>query len=334
MWLKSRPALRLTTPISAEPGPSLNLAPAAQSSPAGPGRLVRRGAELYPGLMAVGTMAIAAEWLSQRCGAPVTLVALLLGMMSHSLDSNPRCAAGLRFASQWVLRVGVALLGARITLAQLSGLGLLPVGVVLVGLPTTIVLGVLLSRKLGLTTELGLLSGGAVAICGASAAMAIATVLPPHPTRERETLVTVVGVTALSTVAMLVYPSIATALGLGGSKAGIFLGGSIHDVAQVVGAGYAISANTGDIATYVKLLRVACLLPVAVLLATIYLRRSDTAAPVPRAPQLFLLGFAACVALNSSGFAPLRRSPAHKRHRAGAFSSPSPRSGREQTSGR
>ena len=66
----------------------------------------------------------------------------------------------------------------------------------------------------------------------------------------------------LSTVAMVIYPLIVTALGFGAGHAGVFLGGTIHDVAQVIGAGYGMSKETGDVATIVKLLRVAMLLPV------------------------------------------------------------------------
>ena len=107
----------------------------------------------------------------------------------------------------------------------------------------------------------GVLRAARSAICGASAALAIASVLPRSDTSERDTILTVVSVTALSTLAMILYPVFATSIGLDHERAGIFLGGTIHDVAQVVGAGYTISTETGDIATYVKLLRVAMLLP-------------------------------------------------------------------------
>ncbi|MEO7853188.1 MAG: putative sulfate exporter family transporter, partial [Rubrivivax sp.] len=78
-----------------------------------------------------------------------------------------------------------------------------------------------------------------------------------------------IGVSALSTVAMIVYPMLAQALGLDARAAGVFLGATIHDVAQVVGAGYGMSPETGDVATLVKLMRVAMLLPVIVLAAGI-----------------------------------------------------------------
>mgnify|MGYP003896376767 CR=1 FL=1 len=156
-------------------------------------------------------------------------------------------------------------LGARITLVQLGGLGWFNGALIVAGVLATIGFGMVVSRMLGLDRRLGILTGGATAICGASAAIAIATVLPRTETSERELVFTIAGVTVLSTLAMVVYPLIVTGLGLSPDDAGIFLGGTIHDVAQVVGAGYGMSKETGDAATIVKLLRVAMLMPVVVI---------------------------------------------------------------------
>jgi uncharacterized integral membrane protein (TIGR00698 family) len=165
------------------------------------------------------------------------------------------------------------------------------------------------ARALGFQGIFGLLTGGATAICGASAALALSAALPAHPLKERATLFTVIGVSALSTFAMVAYPMIVQALGLNPQQAGIFLGGTIHDVAQVVGAGYSLSTETGDAATLVKLLRVAMLLPVIVLAALITRARSaadGTAGKTQRPPLLpgFAVAFAVLVALNSTGFMP------------------------------
>lgn len=255
---------------------------------------------VYPGLIAAGALGLAADWLSSHYGAPVMLFALLLGMAFHFLHEDGRCVAGIEFASKAILRTGVALLGARITVEQILGLGVTPIAMVVVGVTTTILMGTLIARAMGLNRSFGLLSGGSVGICGASAALAIASVLPKTRESERDLILTVVVVTTLSTITMVVYPMIATALGLTHQQAGVFLGGSIHDVAQVVGAGYMISPQTGDIATYVKLLRVAMLLLVvpAVALAVARDQRGSAKAPLP----WFLFGFAALVAINSLGF--------------------------------
>lgn len=257
-------------------------------------------AKVWPGLLVAATIAVASTWLSQHYGAPVMLFALLFGMAFHFLHEEGRCIAGIDFAARTVLRVGVALLGARIAVSQVLGLGVVPVLTVIVGVVTTIALGAFVSRRLQLTRTFGILSGGSVAICGASAALAIASVLPRNEQSERDTILTVVLVTALSTIAMIVYPVLASALSLDHVRAGIFLGGTIHDVAQVVGAGYMISAKTGDTATIVKLLRVAMLLPVVILISVSFAHRSPTnSRQLARTMPIFLFGFAALVAVNS-----------------------------------
>jgi uncharacterized integral membrane protein (TIGR00698 family) len=257
---------------------------------------------IYPGMLVAGTIALASTWLAQHYTAPVMLFALLFGMAFHFLHESGRCVAGIEFASRSVLRAGVALLGVRITLAQIATLGVVPVATVIVGVATTILFGLLLARRLGLAPMFGVLSGGAVAICGASAALAIASVLPRSENSERDTILTVVSVTALSTLAMILYPVFATSIGLDHKLAGVFIGGTIHDVAQVVGAGYMISPETGDIATYVKLLRVAMLLPVVFVISLIA-ARSGGGRSRPSLP-LFLVGFALLVLANSFGLLP------------------------------
>lgn len=254
---------------------------------------------IYPGFLVALTIALASTWLSQHYGAPVMLFALLFGMAFHFLHEEGRCVAGIEFSSKTVLRLGVALLGARITATQIMGLGAMPIATVVIGVTTTILFGMLLARMLGLSRTFGILSGGSVGVCGASAALAIASVLPRNAESERDTILAVVTVTALSTLAMILYPLFATAIGLNHVQAGIFLGGTIHDVAQVVGAGYTISPKTGDIATYVKLLRVAMLLPVVLSIAFFVARGAGQSAKVP--VPWFLFGFAALVALNSFG---------------------------------
>ena len=263
---------------------------------------------VYPGLLLVGTVSIAASGLSYHYGAPLTLFALLLGMTFHFVHDDPRCASGIEFSSKILLRVGVALMGLRISLAQILALGWLPIVIVPLGVVTTVGLGILLARRFGLSRAFGLLSGGAVGICGASAALALSAAMPAR-VRERETVLTVVIVTSLSTMAMIIYPLIARATGLQPTLAGIFFGGTIHDVAQVVGAASAVSTRSGDIAVYVKLLRVAALVPVVLAVTLAGGRRGqETTAPAPI--PLFLVGFVVLMMLNSVGAVSTRISDA------------------------
>jgi len=260
-------------------------------------------AKVYAGVLAAATVALAASWLAQHYTAPVMLFALLFGMAFHFLHEEGRCVAGIEFSSKAILRTGVALLGARITVEQMLQLGATPILMVMAGVASTILLGFLAARALGLSRSFGVLSGGAVGICGASAALAIASVLPKDRESERDVILAVVVVTALSTLAMIFYPMLVTALGFDHQRAGLFLGGTIHDVAQVVGAGYMISQKTGDVATYVKLLRVAMLLPVVGIIAVVVARGRGGGAVSGKAPiPWFLFAFAALVALNSLGF--------------------------------
>ena len=266
-----------------------------------------RAREFFPGLLASAVVAAAAAFLSQHYGAPPMLFALLLGMAMNFLGTEGSCTAGIGFAARSVLRIGVALLGLRITVFQVAAMGWQPLLLVVVSVTLTIAVSMVAARLFGFRGLFGLLTGGATAICGASAALALAAALPGHPLKERATLFTVIGVSALSTMAMIAYPMIVHALGLNPVQAGIFLGGTIHDVAQVVGAGYSISRETGDAATLVKLMRVAMLLPVIVF-AVVLSRRAGQGevADGPRPPLLpgFAVAFALLVLLNSTGWVP------------------------------
>jgi uncharacterized integral membrane protein (TIGR00698 family) len=259
---------------------------------------------VYPGVLVAITIALAADWLASHYKAPVMLFALLFGMTFHFLHEEGRCIPGIEFASKAILRTGVALLGARITVEQIVALGPVPIAMVVAGVTTTILMGLLLARIFGLSRSFGTLSGGSVGICGASAALAIASVLPKTKESERDVILAVVVVTGLSTIAMILYPMLVPIIGLDNERAGFFLGGTIHDVAQVVGAGYTISQKTGDVATYVKLLRVAMLLPVVGTIALILSRGRGGASGAKVPLPWFLFGFAALVAINSLGFLP------------------------------
>ncbi len=260
---------------------------------------------LVPGVVLCGTVAMAASFLTLHYGAPVMLFALLLGMAFNFVDPAGKFEPGVTFSSKTLLRLGVALLGVKVTLANMTELGLLPLVLAVCGVLLTMGLGVVMARMLGRNAAFGLLSGGAVGICGASAALAISSVLPrgDKGISERDTIFTVVLVTALSTVAMVLYPIFTKMMGLTDVQAGVFIGATVHDVAQVVGAGFSISDTAGNTATIVKLMRVAMLVPVIAALAIALRNRGATDGPPVRFP-MFLLGFIALMVLNSLGLIP------------------------------
>jgi uncharacterized membrane protein YadS len=139
-----------------------------------------------------------------------------------------------------------------------------------------------------------------VAVCGASAAIAIAAVLPRNERSENNLIFTVLSVTLLSTLAMIVYPILVTRLDLSMVEAGVFLGGTIHDV----GAEFLVSEETGEITTMVKLLRVGMQAPI-VLIISIYWRHKGGShvKGTPILPQ-FVIWFLILDAINSFGWMP------------------------------
>ncbi len=259
-----------------------------------------QGAAIAPGIASTLIIALAATYLSDHYHAPPVIFALLLGMALNELSSEARYLPGINVSARALLRLSVALLGLRITFGQIGSLGWWTAAMVITSVPLTIGFGWALAKLLKLEGRFGILSGGAVGICGASAAMAIA-VAWPRKDSERDTVVVIACITTYSTIAMVLYPALLTHLHFDPLQTGRFLGGSIHDVAQVVAAAYASSPQAGDAATIVKLMRVAMLLP-AVLIITLMAARKvghtePTAARVPVLPG-FLLAFVALAALN------------------------------------
>ena len=255
---------------------------------------------VFPGAAVALLVGMAAAFLGGHYKGSMLLFALLLGMALNFLTEDKRLAPGIQFVAGSVLRIGVALLGLRLTLENVSVLGLPTVLALAMGVTATVLAGVVFAGMLGLERDLGLLAGGATAICGASAALAIASVLPQREGHEKRTTLVVIGVTTLSTAAMVFYPTLTVWLGLDNTRAGIFIGATIHDVAQVVGAGFSLSREAGDAATITKLIRVAFLMPVLVCMALVLRGRSAGSGGAPLLPW-FAVVFALLMLLNSTG---------------------------------
>ncbi|MEM9814024.1 MAG: putative sulfate exporter family transporter [Pseudomonadota bacterium] len=259
---------------------------------------------LFPGLFAVAMIVLAAQFVSDHYGAPAMLMALLFGIALHFLSEEAQPRPGIDFAARTLLRLGVALLGLRISTDMALSLGLETVGFVIGGVVATILFGLAVSRLFGFGRKFAFLSAGSVAICGASAAMAIAAILPRDERSEDRLVFTVVGVTILSTVAMIAYPILAEGLGLSPVETGVFLGATIHDVAQVVGAGFSVSDETGEISAVVKLIRVAMLAPVIIIAVLLIRQQSAPSAERPPLVPVFVIGFLVLFVANSFGWVP------------------------------
>ena len=230
-----------------------------------------RGWRAYiPGLLMTGVAALAAAYLSEHYGAPLMLMGLLIGLAFNFANADARLHAGLGFASKTLLRWGIVLVGLQVTFAQIASLGLIAFAAIAMMIALVTMTGTLVARGGAMGSAFGTLAGGAVAICGASAALALSSVLGERRASQAQLTLVLVSVSAASALAMSVYPILAHALHLTDTQAGFLMGASIHDVAQALGAGYSYSEVAGQTASIVKLTRVAMLAPALAVVAWAY----------------------------------------------------------------
>ena len=259
---------------------------------------------LLRGVFVTVVIAIAAKFLADHYSAPAPLFALMFGLGVNFLAANKKCVQGISFCERNVLKLGVVLLG--FNLASIKPSILRPESLFIVILITisTIVFGLVVSFILKRTRSFGILSGGAVAICGVSAAVAISSLLPESRSKNAELRIVIIGVTLLSTLAMVVYPIAFSSFGLSDFEVGFLLGVSIHDVAQVIGAGYSVSDQAGLTALIIKMIRVS-LLPIVLLI--LFFTSGSQARPIRfRTVQFpfFILGFVVCAIIAQTGVLP------------------------------
>lgn len=258
---------------------------------------------ILPGLRVVGLGGLAAGFLAAHSGAPLTLLALLVGLSMNFLGADDRLRPGLGFAAGTLLRCGIVMIGARVTMAEFVALGPVALCTILLIVGAVILAGAGLARLFRYDVRFGILVGGAVGICGASAALGIAALLGDRRVPRAQLAMVLIGISAASAMAMFFYPIVAREIGLTDRQAGFFLGAAIHDVAQALGAGYAFSNAAGAIATIVKLTRVALLAPVLIIIG---LMMRDSGQPDRTGVRIpwFVSGFFALAAINSLGAIP------------------------------
>lgn len=194
------------------------------------------------------------------------MFALLIGFLLANIISLPDSfSPGIKFAEKRVLGWAIALMGLQLNFSKLDiSWWLMPV--IVLAIFVALNLGSRISKRFGVLNTCGYMIGVGTGVCGASA---IAAVSPLLNTRAHETGVAVGVVNVLGTVGMLLLPLAAMALGLSPDEAGVFIGGSLQAVGQVVGAGYAMGDVTGEVATLVKLGRVLMLGPVVIYTALV-----------------------------------------------------------------
>ena len=266
-----------------------------EATPAGSGQSWRAH---FPGLAMTVVASLAAAWLSEHYGAPRMLMGLLIGLAFNFANADVRLHPGLGFASKTLLRWGIVLAGAQITLWQIIDLGWQSFAWIAGTVALVTLAGAMTARGLRLGSAFGVLAGGAVAICGASAALALSSVLGEKRSSQAQLTLVLVCIAAASALAMSVYPALAHVFALNDRQAGFLLGASIHDVAQALGAGYSFSNDAGETAAIVKLTRVALLAPALAVVAMCFPAEAGQARSRVGVPW-FVLGFLVLAGLNS-----------------------------------
>ena len=261
-------------------------------------------ADYAPGVVLSALVAaigyLAAPYVAHVVPIPSMVIALVVGIALNPIAARPAMQPGMAFCVRTVLRWAVALLGLRVGLADIAALGLGTAALIVVAMLATLVSGFVFARWYGRGPGFGALVGVGTAVCGASATLAVSTVVPDYPGKSADIAFVVVAVNALATLAMLVYPPLCILLGFDAQTTGVMLGGTIHDVAQVVGAGYAVSVPVGNTAVIVKLFRVFLLLPVVLGVGWYFtrlgLKHGEARVPVP----VFGIVFLVLCAVNSA----------------------------------
>jgi uncharacterized integral membrane protein (TIGR00698 family) len=243
---------------------------------------------------------VGAPYVAHVVPIPNMVIALVVGIALNPVAARPATQAGMAFCVRTVLRWAVALLGLRVGLADIAALGGETAALIVAAMAATVISGFVFARWSGRSPGFGALVGVGTAVCGASATLACSTVVPDYPGKPADVVFVVVAINALATLAILVYPPLCILLRFDPQTTGVMLGGTIHDVAQVVGAGYAVSVAVGNIAVVVKLFRVFLLLPVVLGVGWYFTRKGmqhgQARVPVPVFGIVFLL----LCALNSA----------------------------------
>lgn len=254
---------------------------------------------IVPGIVLVAmitAVAFSAHNVSGLALFSPMILAVVAGMVySNVLGAPAHAKAGIAFSQKRLLRFAIVLLGFQLTLGQVVSIGAGGVGIVAATLGATFLFTTTLGRLIGVDRKLAQLIAAGTSICGASAIVATNIVTDA---RDEDVTYAVALITLFGTIAMLGFPLLAPVLGLDQHAFGLWAGASIHEVAQVIGAGFQNGAQSGEIATVAKLTRVSMLAPMVIALGLMARRSGSQSAA--RAPMpWFVAAFVAVVALNS-----------------------------------
>jgi uncharacterized integral membrane protein (TIGR00698 family) len=257
---------------------------------------------ILPGLLLALMLGLAGLGLAHAPGLrswqlSALTVAIVLGMvMGNTVGSrlSPSLLPGIAFSQRVLLRAGVVLYGLRLSFQDVAAIGLTGLLVDAVVVLSTLGLGVWAGQRwFGLDRDTALLTAVGSAICGAAAVLAVERVIRPEP---HKAAIAVASVVLFGTLSLFLYPQLFPLLGFDAATFGLYAGATVHEVAQVVAVGSAISPEAADAAVVVKLTRVLMLVPVLLFLGYSESRRTGQR---HRVIPWFALGFVAVVALNS-----------------------------------
>lgn len=259
--------------------------------------------------VAAGAFGVRALGLPGLSKISPLMLAILIGMTTRNLWGRPEAArSGIALCLRAPLRTGIVLLGLQVTLAEILGIGVAGLAILAFALLGTFFLTLWLGARLGVKPGLATLIATGTGICGASAIVAANTVVRDDEESVAYALATV---TLFGTIAMFTYPLIGELLSLDAQSYGLWTGASVHEVAQVVAAGFARGEAAGEFATVAKLARVLMLAPLIIGMGIwvqreLARRAGEHAADVQgRAPMpWFVFGFLGMVLLAGSGWLP------------------------------
>ena len=265
--------------------------------------------KLYPGLFLTGILGVIAlgiqgiEFL-QTIHFNALIIAIILGIIvSNSITISPIFEPGINFSAKYLLRLAIILLGFKLILTEVLQIGSRGFVVVTIVTTATIFFTLWLGKRMGLDSKLALLIGAGSAICGASA---VAAVAPVAKADERDTTFAIATVTIFGTLSMLIYPVIFRIFELPEILYAVWAGSSVHEVAQVVAAGFAAGEEAGEMATLVKLTRVLLVIPMAMIVGGMQIRkqRSSENSQGKIVIPWFVFGFLAVAIINSLNIIP------------------------------
>lgn len=233
------------------------------------------------------------------------ITSILIGMLVANTAGVPAAAKpGLALCGKRLLRAAVAMLGLQLTFTQIGQIGVMGVVAAAVALGSTFVFTLWLGKLFGIDRGLRYALAGGVSICGASAVAAVGSAVRA---KDEDVSYAVACITIFGTIAMFLYPLMKGALAMDAMSYGQWIGLSVHEVAQVVGASFQGGVQDGEVAVITKLARVMMLAPMVICVSLIAMRRStsdDGQTSAGSAVPFFIIAFAVLVVLNSLELVP------------------------------